>query len=176
MGILTRKQSMPWGPPFTPVPAFCISGTWPPFTSTEHGFHQNWAVFTVQCYLQLRCLWIMFRYSLLSCIPDPLHHVDNNTPVYMTHALHTPVCSHGSGWASNHRCSHPPLYCYLCVKKPNVVSNFFSAFPPVMGAPPFPSCRLRLGQNCGCKEPGELRTAASSALGPIYKFYHAWMV
>lgn len=135
MGILTRKQSggaaqsMPWGPPFTSSLGFCISCIWSSFLSREYGFHQNLAVFTFQCYLQqLRCLWIMFHYSLLSCVPRTLQHVDNNTPVQMTHALHTSVCSHGSGWPSNNRCSALVLLS-LC-HKTQCGPHFLLSFSP----------------------------------------------
>lgn len=151
---------MQWSPPLTSsqVSASLVFGH--PSHPENMGFIRIGlsSLFDVAC-KQLRCLWIMFHYSLSSYIPDPLHHVDNNTPICMTQALYTSVCSHRSGWVSDNRCSHLPLYCSLCHETP------WGPRPPVTGAP-YPSCRLCVGWNCGWRGQDKLRTVAPSASGP----------
>lgn len=134
-------------------PGFCVSCIGSSFTPREYGCHQNWAVFTFFGVTRkpLRCLWTMFHYSLWSYIPDPLHHMDNNTSICTTQASHLGLQS--QVWLSIQQPLQPPVTCLciaLCVMKPNGLPAVFSVPPPrpVTGAP-YPACRLCLGWNWG---------------------------
>lgn len=79
----------------------------------------------------LRCLWTMFHYSLWSYIPDPLHHMDNNTSICMTQASHLGLQS--QVWLSIQQPLQPPATCLciaLCVMKPSGLPAVFSVPPP----------------------------------------------
>lgn len=111
-------------------PGFCVSCIGSSFTPREYGCHQNWAVFTFFGVTRkpLRCLWTMFHYSLWSYIPDPLHHMDNNTSICTTQALHLGLQS--QVWLSIQQPLQPPVTCLciaLCVMKPNGLPAVFSA-------------------------------------------------
>lgn len=79
----------------------------------------------------LRCLWTRFHYSLWSYIPDPLHHMDNNTSICTTQASHLGLQS--QVWLSIQQPLQPPVTCLciaLCVMKPNGLPAVFSVPPP----------------------------------------------
>lgn len=170
-----EAQCLLWGPPLTSslVSASLVFGH--PSHPENMGFIRIGlsSLFGVTR-KQLRCLWIMFLYSLWSCIPDPLHHMDNNTPVCMTQALYTSVCSHGV-WLSIQQPLQPPAFVLLSVSwKPKGSPLSSQSLPPVTGAP-YPSCRLWVGW----RGQGKLRTVGQwppQLQCPIDKFYHTGMI